>query len=98
MKAIWNEVVRAFRMTFVDGLAALLRGERHSGWVNDPHLRKGYYTGLPVAVLGMVITISLFLQLHSTLLFFLIYLPSGLIAMMVWFGVAARSRAKAEER
>lgn len=87
----------AFRLTFVDGLAALKQGKRHHpGWWADPHLRKGYLYALPVLIVGFIGVGSLLRprMFQDSGLAFGFFLVVGLLANVVWFAVSARSRAK----
>ena len=101
IRAIGEEVRRAFRMTFGEGVRAAMRqGKSHPAWFADPHLRKGYLTGLPLFVLGVAMTFvhlwsvgPRFLRSPWTLMAWT--MPGAILANLVWFTVAAHSRRRA---
>ena len=82
-------------MTFVDGMRAFRLGERrHAGWWADKHLRRGYLVALPIFVVGAAICMRDFADSRSYALFWFVMTPAALLCNVVWFAVAAWSRAK----
>jgi hypothetical protein len=99
MKAVWSEVRRAFRMTFIDGFAALREGKRHHpGWYADRHLRRGFFVAaLPLFVLLLLLGPKMTIRRSSISAEFGFGLGAALLANVVWFSVAAFSRLKAKD-
>ena len=77
MRAVRDEARQAFRMTFVDGLAAARRGQlSHAGWWADRHLRKGYFAGLPLFLFPALVMFQRGAENHTFSAFFLVMLPA----------------------
>ena len=94
-----QEMRRAFGMTFnQENFAGMARGKSSLGWLADPHLRKGMLFAVPVLFGGFVGLIALMpmRMLRMTVREFALLLLLSLLANLVWFGVAAASRARAE--
>ena len=100
MRAMWEELRRACKLSFVDGLRAIRSGSRHHpGFLSDPHLRKGFFFAGPT-FLGLTIAI-LSLMRHPIALqpgfLFVFVIPVALLGNLLWFGISASSRARSKQ-
>ncbi|GEM_PF-5961452 len=97
MWAIGAEARRAFRMTFVDGLAAMRLGRRsHAGWWADRYRRNSPFAGFPIFLVAAFVMFKQGSESHTFSAFFLVTLPAAILCSHFWFAVAAWSRAKSE--
>ena len=96
---MWQEVKRAFALTFnQENFAGMARGKSSLGWLADPYLRKGMIFAIPFFLGGIfgLCTILPNLTKRESVAGFALLFFVALFANIVWFGVAAASRARAE--
>jgi hypothetical protein len=93
-RAIWSEFRLAFRLTFIEPFSARPLRLRGHGWQRDPHLRFGFFVGLPF----FLIPSALALSNPRQPIFFAMPFLGAIAANIVWFTAAAWRRAKTQSR